>query len=99
MNGMKVELTCPLGHKCETASGDTIHRCTWFTQIAGQNPTTGEQIDEKGCAMAWLPILLVENARVARGTSAAVETFRNEMVAANLQALPLMQSQRLKGPN
>lgn len=41
--------------------------------------------------MNWLPVLLVENARVSRGTSAAVESFRNEMVDANkkvLQCLP-----------
>jgi hypothetical protein len=55
----------------------------WFVKLAGQNPTTGEQIDEQGCAMAWMPVLLVENARTMRGTSAAVESFRNEMVAAN----------------
>jgi len=100
MSGMKVELSCPLGHKCETAVGDTIHRCAWFIQLEGQHPQTGEQLNEKGCAMAWLPVLLVENARVARGTSAAVETFRNEMVAANIQALssPPLQP-LLKGTN
>jgi len=86
MNGLKVELSCPLGHKCETAVGNTIPRCPWFTKLSGQHPTTGEQLDEHGCAMAWLPVLLVENARVSRGTSAAVESFRNEMVAANVNS-------------
>lgn len=40
-------------------------------------------MDERGCAMNWLPVLLVENSRVSRGTSAAVESFRNEMVKAS----------------
>lgn len=80
---MKLEtvLTCPLGHKCEEARDGKIYRCTWFTQLAGTNPTTGELTDEKACAMAWLPILLVENSMQQRSTSAAVESFRNEVVA------------------
>lgn len=76
-------LSCPLGHKCEELRDGAIHRCAWFVKLAGQNPTTGEQIDEQGCAMSWMPVLLVENARTNRGTSAAVESFRNEMVRAN----------------
>lgn len=80
---IKTTLTCPLGHKCEEAKDGAIHRCAWFVQMAGQNPQTGEMIDEKGCAMSWMPVLLVENSRVSRGTSAAVESFRNEMVKAN----------------
>lgn len=80
---IKTELTCPLGHKCEEVRDGAIHRCAWFVQMAGQNPQTGEVVDEKGCAMSWMPVLLVENSRVSRGTSAAVESFRNEMVKAN----------------
>ena len=80
---LPITLTCPLGHKCEEARDGAIHRCTWLVHIAGQNPTTGEISDEKGCAMTWMPVLLTENARVMRGTSAAVESFRNEMVNAN----------------
>lgn len=80
---IKTVLSCPLGHKCEEVRDGAIHRCAWFVKLAGQNPTTGEQIDEQGCAMSWVPVLLVENARTMRGTSAAVESFRNEMVSAN----------------
>lgn len=80
---IKVELTCPLGSKCEEAKDGAIHRCAWFVQLEGQNPQTGEIVNEKSCAIGWLPVLLTENARVSRGTSAAVESFRNEMVKAN----------------
>lgn len=81
---MEVEtvLTCPLGSRCEEIKDNKIHRCAWFTKLAGTNPQTGEEVDEHGCAMTWLPVLLVENARVSRGTSAAIESFRNEVTSA-----------------
>lgn len=51
-------LTCPLGSKCEEVRDGKIHRCAWFVTLAGQNPQTGEQMDEKGCSLTWLPVLL-----------------------------------------
>lgn len=79
---METIISCPLGHRCEEAKDGAIHRCAWLTKLAGQLPD-GTQTDEHGCAMSWLPVLLVENARVSRGTSAAVESFRNQMVDFN----------------
>lgn len=79
---LKTVLTCPLGAKCEEIKDNAIHRCVWFQTFAGTNPTTGESVDEKGCAMAWLPILMIENSKQQRSTSVAVESFRNEMVKA-----------------
>jgi hypothetical protein len=61
--------------------------CSWFTQVRGVNPQTGQPVDEWGCAMVWLPILLIENSQQQRQTGAAVESFRNEMVKANDQVL------------
>lgn len=87
---LKKVLTCPLGHKCQEAKGEHIEQCAWFTKLSGENPQTGEQTDEFGCAMTWLPILLVENARTNRSTSAAVESFRNEMVNANNSSQQLL---------
>ena len=52
-------------------------------QIRGSNPNTGQEIDEWGCSIAWLPVLMVENSQQQRQTGAAVESFRNEMVRAN----------------
>lgn len=57
--------------------------CAWFLQIQGTNPNTGQEINEWGCAMSWLPILMIENSQQQRQTGAAVESFRNEMVKAN----------------
>jgi len=57
--------------------------CAWFIQIRGKNPNTGEDVDEWGCAQAWLPVLMIENSQQQRSTGAAVESFRNEMAKAN----------------
>lgn len=52
-------------------------------KVRGNNPNTGEEIDDYGCSMAWLPVLMIENSQQQRQTGAAVENFRNEMVKAN----------------
>ncbi len=54
--------------------------CSWFTQLRGKHPQTGEPIDEWGCAITWLPILMIENTKEAIGVSASIDSFRNEMV-------------------
>ena len=58
--------------------------CAWFMRVQGENPNTGEKIDDWGCSMSWLPILMIENSQQQRHTGAAVESFRNEMVKANV---------------
>lgn len=55
--------------------------CAWFIHLRGHNPNTGKEVDEWGCAMAWLPILLVENAQQSRQAGAAIESLRNNVVA------------------
>ena len=80
---IKTVLTCPLGAKCEEIKDGAIHRCAWYTKLAGTNPNTGEVMDEHGCAMSWLPMLMIENSMQQRSTSAAVESFRNETMQAN----------------
>jgi hypothetical protein len=87
---IKTVLTCPLGSKCEEIKDGAIHRCAWYTKLAGTNPNTGEQIDEHGCAIAWLPMLTIENSMQQRSTSAAVESFRNEMTSANQTSQQLL---------
>ena len=57
--------------------------CAWFVQVRGHNPNTGAEVDEWGCSIAWMPVLMIENSQQQRSTGAAVESFRNEMVKAN----------------
>lgn len=72
------------GNYCPLIKKDCIGlQCSWFTQVRGKNPNTGKEIDEWACAIAWMPILLIENSQQQRSTGAAVESFRNEMVKAN----------------
>lgn len=78
---MKIEAksNCPLNgfEPCKQLD------CAWFLKIRGANPNTGEEVDEWGCSMAWLPVLMIENSQQQRQTGSAVESFRNEMVKAN----------------
>ena len=72
------------GNYCPLLKKDCIGlQCAWFTQVRGYNPNTGKEVDEWSCAIAWLPVLLIENSQQQRSTGAAVESFRNEMVKAN----------------
>lgn len=58
-------------------------QCAWFARVQGRDMNTGNQVDEYQCAIAWMPMLLIENSGQQRQTGAAVESFRNEMVKAN----------------
>jgi succinyl-CoA synthetase beta subunit len=78
---------CPL-HKAEMSA--VCHKCPLWVQLRGTNSNTGQEIDDWNCSLAWLPMLLVENAQQSRQTGAAVETFRNVMVALNRPGRPLL---------
>ena len=96
---MKIEPkgTCPLNNfdPCKQME------CGWFMKIAGKNPNTGEQIDEWGCAITWIPVMLIENGRQQHSTASAVESFRNEMVKSNeaSQQLLFMAAQSQPKPS
>lgn len=87
-----VILSCPLGHKCETIQGEAVHRCHWFVTLQGVNPQSGERVDERGCAMQWLPILLVENSREVVNSTAAVESLRNIVAVGSIPSGPILLS-------
>jgi hypothetical protein len=70
--------------------------CAWFLKITGKHPNTGADIDDWGCSIAWLPILMIENSQQQRSTGAAVESFRNEMVKANESTIELMMASQAK---
>jgi len=79
------------GTYCPLIKKDCIQtKCAWFTQVRGTHPQTGQEVDEWGCAISWMPVLLIENSQQQRQTGAAVESFRNEMVDSNARTLQLM---------
>jgi hypothetical protein len=54
--------------------------CTMWVTIRGYDTNTGKDVDSKQCVLTTLPMLLIENSSQQRGTGAAVESLRNEMV-------------------
>jgi hypothetical protein len=70
-----------LARKCR--DGVVNEYCQLWTNVRGRDPQTGVEIDRWGCADAFVPMLLIENAQQSRQTGAAVESFRNEVVKAN----------------
>jgi hypothetical protein len=61
----------------------TDEACSRWMQIQGHHPNTGEPINQSKCIDDWMPILMMENSQMQRQTGAAVESFRNEVLAAN----------------
>jgi len=70
-------LICPLHQK---DMSEVCHKCPWWTRIQGKNPQSEEMIDDWRCAVAMLPMLLVNTAQEVRQGAAAQESFRNEFV-------------------
>ena len=97
MDKTETVLVCPLGAECRTVKDNKIYQCHWYIKLVGRDPQSMKEHDEWGCAMAWTPILLVENARTNQGQTEALESFRNEIVEGNNQFLGLInQAKALK---
>jgi len=58
--------------------------CEWFTHLMGRNPNTGLDQDEWGCAISWLPVLLVETTMVTNQASAEISKLRSVVEKPNL---------------
>ena len=83
---------CPL-HKADTST--VCHKCPWWTRVVGKNPQSEEIIDDWRCAVAVLPMLLIEGSQQTRQAGAAVETLRNELVTGMSEAARIASN----GPN
>ncbi len=72
------------GTFCPLLKEDCIQfKCVFWTQLRGTHPQSGAEIDEWSCAVAWLPILLIENAKEIKQGAAATESFRNTILELN----------------
>jgi hypothetical protein len=89
---LKVKNGCPL-HNFEPCKQLD---CAWFTKLAGKNPQGGTDIEEWGCAVTMMPLLLVAQTNAARGTQGAVESFRNRMVEQQDEFLHLAKNEDVK---
>jgi hypothetical protein len=62
-----------------------LYRCPWYVQIRGVDTNTGQETGTWGCAIAWMPTLMINTANESRKSVAATESFRNEMVKQGAQ--------------
>ena len=83
--------------KCPLLNKKCIkHQCIWYNMLQGKHPQSGANVQEWGCSIAWIPLLLVENTGKQVQTNASVESFRNKMVKANMVTLALVNEQGKK---
>ena len=85
---MKIEQ----GKFCPLIGKDCIGlQCSWFTQVRGTHPQTGESFDEWGCAVAWMPLLSIENTKRLNEVGGAIESFRNATVDTLSPVVPVQE--------
>lgn len=54
------------------------HKCAFWTHVRGAHPQTGEDMDTWNCAIALLPVLMIEVGRQTSHVGAEVNSMRNE---------------------
>lgn len=69
-------------------------KCAWFIQLRGKHPQTGSDVDEWACSVAWLPMLLIEQAKETRQTGAEVSALRSESLQAAKATVSLLAAQK-----
>jgi hypothetical protein len=92
----------PAGKKCPLWRSECCKvcpTCEWFTHVVGRNPNTGEQVDNFRCAIAFLPTLQIETSATVRSSSAAFESFRNEVCERADRAEAKQRVARLVSPS
>lgn len=96
-----IKKTCPLGHKCKTTDtdGTVIEQCMFLIQMNQFNPATSETRLQEECAVAWTPILLLENAKLLSEVRGTTESFRDEMIKSNDKATATMAAAVLVSQN
>jgi hypothetical protein len=78
---LETDSICPLGATCEGIDKETnkAFRCAWYQHFKGVD-AAGEETDDEACAIAWTPLLLLEQIRGIAGVQEATESARNEQV-------------------
>ncbi len=74
---------CPLGATCEKVEEENgkqvLYRCPWYKKIVGKDPQTAEHVEQWDCAISWLPMLLIENSKMALESTASIDELRKEV--------------------
>jgi hypothetical protein len=79
----KGDMKCPLWKK---PMKQVCHTCEWWVHLRGKHPQGEEIVDAWGCAIAWLPCLMVENSQMQRQTAASVDKVATVMDQASSSA-------------
>jgi hypothetical protein len=89
---LEVKTTCPLGSCCEKAVDGHIERCAWYVKLEGSNPQNGERIDDWRCAIAWQPLIMIEGNVQTRSVAASIQSFRNESLVQQENAIKVLEN-------
>lgn len=57
--------------------------CRFWTTITGKSPQEDKPVDKNDCAISWLPVVMLEQAKIESSTGAAVESLRNKVSDTN----------------
>jgi hypothetical protein len=86
---------CPLGSECERIVDGKLEICMWQVHLEGKNPQNGKDVDRKDCAMAVLPILMVQATEASRQISSSADSVRN-VILEGLKGVGNTQNKRLQ---
>jgi hypothetical protein len=79
----RIEMACPINGKiCKSGVRsdfeDPRSTCRWWTHVAGKDPQSEKVIDHFDCAVAWVPVVVLEASQMTRQGTATMQEFRNE---------------------
>ncbi len=81
MEVVEGDCLCGKPERMETRDGKPVLvRCPLYCKLY-VNAAGGEKREEWKCAIAWMPILQIENAAETKAVASYIESFRNETVA------------------
>src|SRR3990167_10745324 len=89
MNAKQWKAYCPLMKgvcvdgfiKGQMPEGEDGERtlCALFIRLAGENPQTGEKLDDPGCSLHFLPIIQLEGNQHIRQVASSTDKVANEV--------------------
>jgi len=61
-----------------------------YVRMNGQDPNSGEQVNQGACAIAWMPTIHLEGNQMMREQGAATESLRNRIDDSNKEVKSLV---------